>query len=101
VLSKLEGRTAESEQFAKETGCKVDQVFISFGWPDFIVLVKSENIEKAKNAIVYLRNLLSRKAGDNCETSSIVCVKKRDIDEMASKLRMLADGSERELASEE
>ena len=68
-LSNLE----KSKDFCMETGTLLENVFISFGWPDFIILLQSENVELIKEAIVKLRDDIKEEVGDNIETSTIIC----------------------------
>lgn len=68
-LSNLE----RNEEFHGETGTSLENVFVSFGWPDFIILLKSENVELIKEAIVKLRDDIKEEIDDNIETSTIIC----------------------------
>lgn len=74
----------DNKTFIKKFGT-VTEVFISFGWPDFIIIIKSINIECLKSGIVELREKLE-KTGDNIETSTIVCSTKNDIEEVTKKI---------------
>jgi hypothetical protein len=67
-----------NETFAKEHRVSVDKVFISFGWPDIIILLKSENVELIKNSIVDIRDKLSAR-GDSVDTSTIICTTSQEI----------------------
>lgn len=77
--SKILHELPNNSDFERATGVKVEKVLISFGWPDFILLVKSENVEMIKHAIVYLRERACGK-GDNVETSTIICVTQEEMD---------------------
>jgi len=68
-LSKLEN----NKDFYEQTGTSLECVFVCFGWPDFIILLKSENVELIKEAIVKLREDIKREIEDNIETSTIIC----------------------------
>ena len=70
-------------------GCKVRirDCFISFGWPDFILLLEGNNIELLKYAIVHLRERVLDETGDTLETSSIVCTTKSEVDAARKKIR--------------
>ncbi len=76
-LSYLESLVG-NEEFVKEYKVNVDKVFISFGWPDLIILLKSENVELIKNSIVGIRDKLSSN-GDSVDTSTIICTTSQEI----------------------
>jgi len=68
MLTKL----TKNSSFSKRTGTVIEQVFVSFGWPDLIVLLSGNNVELLKNSIIEIRSLASRHH-DNLETSTIIC----------------------------
>ena len=74
----LEG-LAGNDDFRRSTGVEIEKVLISFGWPDFILLMKSDNVELIKHAIVTIRDRAAA-SGDNVETSTIICVTQEEID---------------------
>ena len=71
TLSKLI-KLKDDKTFFSNTKTKIEQVFVSFGWPDIIILLKADNVELLKNSIIKLRAIVS-KHGDNLETSTIIC----------------------------
>jgi len=76
---KLLRRLKNDADFLKRTGVQIDQVFISFGWPDFVLILKGDNVELLKRAIVILRSEAENK-GDELETSTLICTKQEEID---------------------
>lgn len=74
----------KSLKFYKETGVKIKDVFISFGWPDFVLLLEGENVELLKQAIVTIRSK-AKKNGDKIETSTLICVKQDEIVKKSKK----------------
>ena len=78
-LSFLE-KLSKDEAFTKEHGVTIEKLLISFGWPDFVVLMKGENAELIKHGIVALRELLE-KNGDSVETSTMICTTQESIEE--------------------
>lgn len=96
ALTLIKGKTGKREQsisllnslkkdpnFTKDNGVEIKELFISFGWPDIILLLKSENVELIKRLIVILREKAAT-IGDDLTTSSIICTTQ---DEMDSKLK--------------
>jgi hypothetical protein len=69
------------KDFKKKTGASIKEVLISFGWPDFVLLMYANNVELLKEAIVNLRNILYKKVRDAIETSTIICSTLEDIEE--------------------
>jgi len=62
-------------------GVCIKECYISFGWPDFVLLVNGNNVELLKSTIVKLRDLASNDPlRDNLETSTIICMTKDEID---------------------
>jgi len=58
---------------------KIDRCLISFGWPDFVLLLRGENVELLKGAIIELRDLVLKKFENNLETSTIICMDQDEI----------------------
>lgn len=69
---------AKDPAFKKKTGVEIQEVFISFGWPDFVLLLQGDNVELLKNGIIALRDEVAKK-GDEIETSTIICTKQDEI----------------------
>jgi hypothetical protein len=89
-LSFLE-ELSKDTKFSEETHVKIERIFISFGWPDFVLLLKSENVELIKHAIVVIRDLLA-KNGDTIETSTLVCATQEEIEEKRRKWAAISSG---------
>ena len=53
-------------------GVRIEKVFLTFGWPDFLILMRSENIERIRYAIKVIRDKIAEH-GDFIETSTIIC----------------------------
>lgn len=53
-------------------GVQIEKVFLSFGWPDFLILMRGRNIEQIRYAISVIRREIAKK-GDFIETSTIIC----------------------------
>jgi len=69
---------AKNPEFVKKTGVEISHVLISFGWPDFVLLLKANNVELLKRAIVTLRREAEKK-GDEIETSTLICTTQQEI----------------------
>lgn len=80
-------KISKGNDFKEETGTSIERILLSFGWPDFILMLKSENIEQLRNAIGTLRNELASH-GDYVETSTIIC---SSLSEMREKKREWAE----------
>jgi len=85
VLTNLEN----DGSFYRTTGVSIESVFVSFGWPDFILLLKSENVELIKEAIIKLRQDLEIETKDIIETSTIIC---SDLEEIQKKKKDFFSG---------
>jgi len=92
ALTLIKGKTGKREHtislfnslkkdpnFAKDNGVEIKELFISFGWPDIILLLKSENVELIKRSIVTLRDKAAM-IGDDLTTSSIICTTQEEMD---------------------
>lgn len=79
TLSFLE-KLAKDSEFTRTHGVKIEKLFISFGWPDFVLLMNGENVELIKHGIVVIRELLE-KNGDSVDTSTIICTTQSSIAE--------------------
>lgn len=97
ALTLIKGKTGKREQtlslldslkkdqeFQQKNGVEIREVLISFGWPDIIVFLKSENVELIKRAIVIIREKAA-KNGDNLTTSSIICTTKEEMEKKIKK----------------
>jgi len=65
-------KTKSNEEFQKQNNIEIIEIFMSFGWSDFIILLKSNNVELIKISI----NELCKKTninGNNVATSTIIC----------------------------
>ena len=76
-LSLLDKLTQDKD-FSEKNKVKIVKVFISFGWPDIIVVMRARNVELIKNAIILLREKLSKK-GDCVDTSTIICTTSKEL----------------------
>lgn len=63
-----------------ESGAQLVNVFLSFGWPDFVLMLKAKNIEQIRYAIGAIRERLE-KHGDYIETSTIICSTSEELKE--------------------
>jgi len=64
----------KSSEFSKTSlaGVQIERIFLSFGWSDFLILMRGKNIEQIRYAINVIRQEIA-KHGDFIETSTIVC----------------------------
>lgn len=62
----------ENGDFQDRNGIKIEEIFMSFGWSDFIILLKSNNVEMIKISINELSKLTNVE-GNNIATSTIIC----------------------------
>jgi hypothetical protein len=60
----------------------IEECFISFGWPDFVLLLHGNNVELLKYAIIEIRN----NAETDLETSTIVCTTDKELDRVKRKI---------------
>src|ERR687895_1039565 len=75
LLTKLK----DDKEFKEKSGVEIRNLFISFGWPDIILLMKANNVELLKSSIVELRDIIAKSHRDNIETSTIICTTPDDI----------------------
>jgi hypothetical protein len=75
---------SKGDTFAKGNHVTIEQVYVSFGLPDFVVVLKSENVELIKHAIVVIRKALAEK-GDDVDTSTIVCATPEELEQKVGK----------------
>jgi hypothetical protein len=57
----------------------IDKCYISFGWPDFILVFRGENVELIKATIVDIRAIILKGERSHLETSTIICTTQEDI----------------------
>ncbi|MGD2250517.1 MAG: hypothetical protein PVF58_19135 [Candidatus Methanofastidiosia archaeon] len=65
---------------------KINQVFRSLGWPDLVLIIEANNIERMMKAIVEIRNKARTYMGDVGEgdlldTTTLVCTTKNESEE--------------------
>jgi uncharacterized protein with GYD domain len=75
---------SKDKDFKKKTGVEIQQVFMSFGWPDFVLLLKGSNVELLKRAIVTIRDEAG-KGGDEIETSTLICTTQEEINKKSEE----------------
>lgn len=75
---------AEKKDIKDETGAQLVNVFLSFGWPDFVLVLKARNIEQIRYAIGAIRKRLEDH-GDYVETSTIICSTPKELKEKRRK----------------
>ncbi len=66
--------------FHKNNGVTIERVFLCFGWPDLVLLLRGENVELINHALINLRRDLEAN-GDNIETSTLICTTKGALEE--------------------
>lgn len=79
---KLLSDLKDNELFEKNNNVDIVEVFISFGWPDIILLIKGKNVEVIKLAIVRIRDRVFRNHKDTVETSTIICTTLKEIEKV-------------------
>jgi len=68
----------------------IDKCYISFGWPDFVLVFRGENVELIKATIVDMRAMILKSEESHLETSTIICTTQEDIDKaMAEDIKDL------------
>lgn len=67
------------ENFHKENGVKIEKIFLCFGWPDLVLLLRGENVELINHALINIRRSLEEN-GDNVETSTLICTTKETLE---------------------
>lgn len=72
TLSSLQKMKKSKYSKTHLAGVQIEKVFLSFGWPDFLILMRGKNIEQIRYAINVIRQEIA-KHGDFIETSTIVC----------------------------
>ena len=73
----------------KESGAWIENVFLSFGWPDFVLVLKAKNIEQIRRAIGIIRTKVATHE-DYIETSTIICSTPEEIKEKRKEWAKLA-----------
>ncbi len=58
---------------------RIKEFYISFGWPDFVLLLRGNNIELLKDSIVLIRRKYFDITKKNLETSTLICTTTTDI----------------------
>jgi len=61
----------EDTSFQEEQGFVIEKVMLSFGWPDFILFVHSNNVELIQNCIIALQSKIEE-IDDCISTSTII-----------------------------
>lgn len=80
---------SKDSAFSTMTSVRIKEVFISFGWPDFVLILEGPNVELLKLAIIKIREAAA-KSGDEIQTSTLICTTQ---DEISKKCAMMAQDS--------
>jgi hypothetical protein len=64
----------------------INECYISFGWPDFVLVLDGDNVELLKKAIVDIRTEVFRRKGGHLETSTIICTTELEIQNAKKKI---------------
>jgi hypothetical protein len=78
----------KDDKFCQKFDVTIEWVFKCFGWPDFVLIFRTENIERMMQAIVEVRNRASSNHEDLLDTTTLVCTTK---DESTSKMEEFSD----------
>jgi len=69
----------KDDKFQKKNGFEIQNVLLSFGWPDYIILVHSSNVELIQNCIISLQSKIEE-IDDCISTSTIVCTTHEELE---------------------
>jgi uncharacterized protein with GYD domain len=72
----------DDKEFCQEYDVRIEEVFKCFGWPDFVVIFRTKNIERMMQALVEVRSRAYESHEDLLETTTLVCT---TMDESESK----------------
>ncbi|MGA2522515.1 MAG: hypothetical protein ABSF65_00010 [Candidatus Bathyarchaeia archaeon] len=56
----------------KNLHVEIEKILLSFGYPDFIIIIKGPNLELLKNGLLLIRDYLNKRGIKEVETSTIV-----------------------------
>ena len=76
---------SKDTNFANKTSVEIKEVFLSFGSPDFVLILKGPNVELLKQAIITIREE-SAKIGDEIQTSTLICTTQEEISRKCAAL---------------
>jgi hypothetical protein len=62
------------------------KVFISFGWPDIIIIFEAKNVELIKAVVIYLRDRVSTETGDKIGTSTLICTTEEEKEKIVREI---------------
>ncbi|MBU7048045.1 MAG: hypothetical protein HXS54_16545 [Theionarchaea archaeon] len=72
----------DDKEFCQKYDVAIEEVFKCFGWPDFVVIFRTINIERMMQALVDIRRRAHESHEDLLETTTLVCTTR---DESESK----------------
>lgn len=72
----------DDEEFCQEFDVTIEEIYKCFGWPDFVLMFRTKNIERMMQALVEVRNRASANHEDLLDTTTLVCTTR---DESRSK----------------
>lgn len=75
------------KKFQKQNGFLIKDIYVSFGWPDFVIMLDAKNVARIKNGIVKIRKRLLDDCGDGVETSTIICSSISEINAELKKIK--------------
>ncbi len=67
------------KKFQEKNGFEIEKVMLSFGWPDYIILVHSSNVELIQNCIISLQSKIEE-IDDCISTSTIICTTHEELE---------------------
>lgn len=89
-LMKMRGKGILEEKMKKkkktEYRAKIEEVFLTMGWPDIILIIEAKQILDIQEAITYIKEELKKKDMDFIDTSTIICVTKREQEKIWEEL---------------
>lgn len=69
----------KKEELKNTLSTEVQKVFISFGWPDFIILIHSANAELIRQSVIYIREGV-KVHDDSIDTTTVICTTTKELE---------------------
>ncbi|MCW4018467.1 MAG: hypothetical protein NWF00_07305 [Candidatus Bathyarchaeota archaeon] len=74
----------KDRNFVKRSSVEIQQIFVSFGWPDFVLILQAPNVELLKQGVIAIRKEAAE-AGDELQTSTLICTTQEEISKKYEK----------------
>lgn len=74
----IEEKEKKEKKKKKEYRVRIKEVFLTMGWPDIILILRAKQILDIQEATSYIKEELRKGNIDFIDTSTIICVTKRE-----------------------